>query len=226
MKSVMKSLRITYWIIFRSELDRILAVSVMFSISMSIWRLIFTGEYLAFIWNLFLAYIPYGITVWLKDRKAWTTNKLKFSLAFVAWLLCIPNSFYIITDFFHFKSYDFIPRWFDLILIFSFAWNGLLLGILSVKRMEVLVNAIWPLKHDWVFIYPIMWLNALGIYLGRYLRYNSWDVISNPFGLTLDIIERIMHPVEYRYVWGMVGVFSVFLTLMYLAIKRIGRALQ
>ena len=68
-----------------------------------------------------------------------------------------------------------------------------------------------------------MWLNALGIYIGRYLRFNSWDVITDPFDLLSDIVKMLIHPIQYKYVWGMVLCFSVFMTLVYMVLKRIGK---
>ncbi len=68
-----------------------------------------------------------------------------------------------------------------------------------------------------------MWLNALGIYTGRYLRFNSWDILTHPFGVITDIGVILLHPVHYRYAWGMILSFSVFMTLMYLAIHKISK---
>ncbi|WP_431217905.1 DUF1361 domain-containing protein [Puia sp. P3] len=73
-----------------------------------------------------------------------------------------------------------VPEWFDLSLILSFAFNGLLLGVLSVRQMERLFLPNPTTIGSWLFLYPIMVLNALGVYTGRYLRYNSWDIISDP----------------------------------------------
>jgi uncharacterized membrane protein len=68
-----------------------------------------------------------------------------------------------------------------------------------------------------------MLLNALGIYIGRYLRYNSWDVISNPLGLSEDIIYLLIHPIRNRFDWSMIFCFSVFMTLLYLSLKKLNR---
>ncbi len=143
---------------------------------------------------------------------------------FFVWLIFIPNSFYIITDLFHLQERTEIPMWYDLALIFSFAWNGLLLGILSTRQME----KIWELKWKWselLFVYPIMCLNAFGIYLGRYLRYNSWDVVSDPFSLISDIVHLIMHPIRNRFDWSMIFCYAVFMSLIYLTLKRISKSL-
>jgi len=98
--------------------------------------------------------------------------------------LFIPNSFYIITDLYHLgdKYNDRqTPQWFDLAMILSYVWNGLLLGVLSVRQMERALLPRQTLRNELLFLYPVMWTSALGIYIGRYLRYNSWDVSDRSF---------------------------------------------
>jgi len=185
--------------------------------------------FITLIWNLLLAYIPYFITDYLARRPQRAANRPLFVIAFIVWMLFIPNSFYIITDLFHLadKFNDGqAPMWFDLAMILSFAWNGLLLGVLSVRQMERMLLPDLSLRKELLFLYPIMWLNALGVYIGRYLRYNSWDVISDPFQLLRDISLMIIHPLRHQYAWDMIFCFSILMTLMYLMLKRISKALN
>jgi len=97
------------------------------------------------------------------------------------------------------------------------------MGILSVRHMEKIVQAIWLYRFDWFFVYPVMLLNALGIYIGRYLRFNSWDIVSNPFWLVADIAHLLLHPVQYKSAWGMVFCFSFFLSIVYMTLRKISR---
>ena len=208
----------------KSEIEKVLILSCLFSFSLAFARVMYTGQlmFLSLIWNLFLGFIPYLLSRFLMQHIQWIETKWKFALTTIAWLLFIPNSFYIITDLFHLEERSVIPLWFDLALIFSFAWNGLILGVLSVRQME----KIWETKWQWselFFIYPVMLLNAFGIYIGRYLRYNSWDVISNPLGLSEDVIYLLLHPIRHRFDWSMIFCFSVFMTLLYLTIKKLSK---
>jgi uncharacterized membrane protein len=142
------------------------------------------------------------------------------------WLLFVPNSFYLITDIFHLGEIERLPLWFDLVLLFSFAWNGLLLGVVSIRQMEKTTAIFFNQNLGNFFVYPVMWLNALGIYIGRYLRYNSWDIVTNPVDLASDIVRMLAHPLQFKYAWGMVFCFSLFMTLMYEVLKRLGNLLQ
>ena len=207
----------------KSELHRWLAASILFSLLMVTARIAYTGTltFVFFVWNLFLAYVPYFISSWLQNRPAVMENKWKFSAVFIAWLLFIPNSFYIITDLFHLSVYYGAPLWFDVALIFSFAWNGLVLGVLSVRQMERIFKLQFPVRHELYFIYPIMFLNALGVFIGRFLRWNSWDVITNPFSLIIDILDVLVNGHQYVMAWGMIFCYSGLMTVMYLTLKKI-----
>ena len=211
----------------KSELEKVLVWSCLFSIGLTAARIIYTDNwrFIGLSWNLFLALIPYVISRYTIGNPSWIENKWKFALVFIAWLLFLPNSFYIITDLFHLEISQRIPLWFDLALIFSFAWNGILLGVVSVRQMEKMVQLNFPFIKEWQFVYPLMILNAFGVYIGRYLRYNSWDVLANPFQLTEDIFYLLIHPVRFRFDWSMIVCYSIFMTLIYLAVKRMSKAL-
>jgi uncharacterized membrane protein len=207
----------------KSELEKMLLLSCLFSVCLTGIRVIYTGQLLFawLIWNLFLAFVPYAITSFARQRLEWQAKNKKFFVLFISWLLFIPNSFYIITDLFHLSTRPPVPLWFDLALILSYVWNGLLFGILSVRQMEKIFEAKFKLENEWLFVYPVMLLNAFGVYIGRYLRYNSWDVVSNPFQLFNDIIYMFVHPVRNRFDWSMILCYSVFMSLIYVTVKKI-----
>ena len=210
---------------FKTEIDRFLLRSIGFSLVLLTARIVSTHSLLSasLAWNLLLAWFPYCISGWLYRNTALIKNKGIYAGIFLVWLLFIPNSFYIITDLFHLHDDRNAPLWFDLLLIFSFAWNGLLMGILSIRSMEKITQVFIPFKHDWGFLYPVMWLNALGVYIGRYLRYNSWDVVANPFSLTTDMLRLLMHPILHKNEWAMVFSYAVFMTMLYITIKKISK---
>lgn len=212
----------------KSGLEKMMLLSCLFSVCLTGLRVIYTSQ-LLFVWlnwNLFLAFVPYGITNFVTYRPGWKNANQRFFPLFICWLLFIPNSFYIITDLFHLSARWPVPLWFDLALILSFVWNGLLLGILSMRQMEKIIERKFSLKNEWLFVYPMMLLNAFGIYVGRYLRYNSWDVISNPFQLFNDIIYLMVHPIRNRFDWSMILCYSVFMTLMYITAKKISHSIK
>lgn len=206
------------------SMDKWLLLSSGFSCLLLLSRLFVTGvaTYLFLPWNLFLAFIPYWITQWMTRKVSLLENRYSFYALLAAWLLFIPNSFYIITDLFHLTHIDSAPKWFDILMLFSFAWNGLLFGIISLRKVELLVSLHIGKKISVFFIAVVMWLCAFGIYIGRFLRFNSWDVITNPFSLLGEIMDMIIHPLKHGYAWGMTLIYGVFMTFVYLTIRKIG----
>lgn len=209
----------------RGDAEQMLILCSLFSVGLMAFRIVYTGQLLfAFlVWNLFLAYVPYAISKKMSLHSI--TTKWRFLLCGFVWLLFVPNAFYIITDLFHLGMNESVPLWYDLALLLSFAWSGLLFGILSVRQMEKLFEKNFKRKFDLFFILPVMVLNGFGVYVGRYLRFNSWDVLTNPFQLVNDIVYMFIHPLRNRFDWSMVVCYSVLLTLIYYTMKKLSKVL-
>ncbi len=201
-----------------------LLLSSGFSCLLLLVRMMVTGslDYVFLPWNLLLAFIPYFISWWMMRKVSFIEHRLKCWAAMAVWLLFIPNSFYIITDLFHLTRFNDAPEWFDLLLIFSFAWNGILCGIISLRRVEMVTAIIRGQHFSLLVVFGVMWLNAFGIYIGRFLRYNSWDIITDPFSLAVEIINMVFHPIENGYAWGMTLCYAAFMSFLYLTIKKAG----
>ncbi len=222
----LKNIQLSRFSISSSIYDWLL-LSSGFSCLLLLIRMIVTGtiEYIFLPWNLFLAFVPYWITQWMTNNVSLIESKWKLLMMSVVWLLFIPNSFYIITDLFHLVHVDTAPKWFDLLLIFSFAWNGIIAGVLSLRRIEQIVAVIKGKQFAVVLVFGVMWLCAFGIYIGRFLRFNSWDVITAPFSLATEIIGMIINPFQNAYAWGMTICYSIFMALLYFTVQKLGEAL-
>jgi uncharacterized membrane protein len=218
------------------RVERVLILSSLFSCLLVAARIFHTGSFaFAFMpWNLFLAWVPYWVSSGLmrmnsrSERTAGSRVGLRVA-GLIVWLLFIPNSFYILTDLYHLADghrNSRVPEWFDLTLILSFAWNGLMLGVMSTRQVERLLAPDASISGRWVFLYPVIWLDALGVYIGRYLRYNSWDIVTNPIDLLGDIIRMIAHPLRYHDAWGMIFCFSILLTFIYCLLTRQSNLLE
>lgn len=209
--------------LFPVTLHQWLVVSCAFSVLLLLVRIMATG-YFAFLflpWNLFLAFIPYAISHWLYNNPGIRENKFKLAVMVSLWLLFIPNTFYILTDLFHLDHFEGPPKWFDLLLLLSFAWNGLLFGIISLRRMEMILEELSGKGFSLFIVFAVMMLNSFGIYIGRFLRFNSWDVIAQPFSLFGEILEIIFHPFANKMEWGMIVCYAIFMTLLYVTIKKL-----
>jgi len=208
---------------FSFTLHQWLIVSCSFSYLLLCGRVVATGHltYVFLLWNLFLAFVPYAISYWLCRNPRIMENKWTLAVSLMVWLLFIPNSFYILTDLFHLSHIRSAPEWFDLLLLLSFAWNGLLFGIVSLRRIEIILHTISGKTFSSFIVFLVMWMNAFGIYIGRFLRYNSWDVFTRPFSLFSDITEMLLFPFANKMEWGMVFCYALFMTLLYITIKKL-----
>lgn len=177
-------------------------------------------EFIFLAWNLFLAFIPYQLSRWVMGNVKVLESRFQLLLCLLVWLLFIPNSFYIITDLFHLSKVRSAPQWFDLLLLFSFAWNGMLLGILSLRNVERIVHSTLGKRISFLIMLVAMWLIAFGIYIGRYLRFNSWDVVTDPFSLLGELADMVLHPLAHGAAWGMTGCYAVFMTILYYTVRK------
>ena len=164
-----------------------------------------------------LAFITYSLTL---PRKISLTI-LPVTTFF--WLLFFPNALYLLTDFQHLRLYSDSPSlWFDVILVTWFAWTGLLLGVVSLYWMQEIVIKEFNQKTGWAFVILGNLLGSTGIYLGRFARVNSWDLLRNPIGVIKDLIipQAGEHPIEY------IVLYTLFFTFMYFMFYVFGSLLQ
>ncbi|NML64919.1 DUF1361 domain-containing protein [Hymenobacter sp. RP-2-7] len=179
-------------------------------------------QFVFLLWNLFLAAIPFALSAALHLAARAPKARLLLPVGLM-WLLFFPNAPYLVTDLFHLEPHPGVPYWYDLALIMSCAWNGLMLAFASLLDMHALVRQRLGFWVGWSFATVALGLSAFGVYLGRYLRFNSWDILSNPFSLFYDIVQRILHPFHNWQTWGVTVVFWAFLLIAYATVRLLGR---
>jgi uncharacterized membrane protein len=189
----------------------------LFCIALALVRDTHTGnqDYRFLIWNLFLAWIPFALAVFVYDRwRRRQTGLLLVTLGGI-WLLFFPNAPYIATDFVHLRQDPLAPYWYDAVTIAAFAWIGLLLGFASLYLMQTVVRQARGAVAGWAFAVIAIGLGSLGIYLGRFLRLNSWDALEHP-----SVLPRIAHavardPFAYQEAIAVTLLFSAALSFAY-----------
>lgn len=180
-------------------------------------RLRGTTSFLFLVWNLFLAWIPYWIALALEGRYQWSKSRWLAGAMLIAWLLFFPNAPYILTDLLHLRNRAPIPHWYDLILIVSFAWTGLMLGFLSLYEIQFFIKKRLPNTVSWLLTVGAIFLCSFGIFLGRCLRWNSWDILTSPFSLFQDIFNSL----QYQGAINMTITLSGFLLMGYLTLTTL-----
>jgi uncharacterized membrane protein len=170
------------------------------------------------VWNLFLAWIPFLAALWVYDRHRRGRSGWSLAAPAALWLLFLPNAPYLVTDYIHLRSVADAPIWYDAMLVTAFAWTGLLLGFVSLYLVQVVVRDRVSAVAGWATVLAAVVLSSFGIYLGRFLRWNSWDAIANPGGLLTDIGNRLADPLAYEKTMAVTVLFTGFLTVGYLVL--------
>jgi uncharacterized membrane protein len=184
-----------------------------------------SARYAFMLVNLILAWIPFffaGLAYTLANFRKRILYLLVFISA-IAWLLFFPNAPYILTDFQHLAVVtDGIPVWYDVILLIWFSWTGLLLGIVSLYLMQGIIARMLGKTVSWVFVIAVTGLSSFGVYVGRFLRWNSWDTWKNPLPLALDIWEQIRHPLANKDTFLFTSIFSLLFLFIYITMVLVG----
>lgn len=205
----------------RFKIISILTTSIVFSIVLLMIRMKITHSFffLFLVWNLFLAVIPFTISTYLVSHPK--LNKIGLFLWFCVWLLFLPNAPYIVTDLIHLRmSYNNLI-WLDILVVSSFVCNGLLLFYLSILDIKTVLQSYLKKRILNYGITAILFLSSFGVYLGKFLRYNSWEIISNPKYLVNDIFNIIVQPYANKNAWLFTILFGMFLTVGFWVFKEI-----
>jgi uncharacterized membrane protein len=121
-----------------------------------------------------------------------------------------------VTDLIHLRPGSRFPLWYDVGLIATFAWTGCFLAIVSLNLMQRVVKAFTNRVISWFFVVAVLGLSGLGIYLGRFARWNSWDILHHPNTLMADVVAPMVDPVNNLQAVGVTLMFSAFLFISYL----------
>lgn len=168
------------------------------------------------LWNLFLAWVPFVLALYLRNslrHKLWSSwEALGLS---VAWLIFLPNSFYMVSDFIHLNEVDPSQALLSSVTFTAFIFTGVLLGISSLYLVHLeFLKRLSP-RDAATLVGILLLVSSVAIYIGRDLRWNTWDVLVNPMGLLFDLSERLLHPSQYGQVLAVVVPFFVLLCSMY-----------
>ena len=191
-----------------------------FSIFLSLCRIIYTGRamYAFLIWNLFLAFVPFLIANIVTYRKFGKKTEILFLLL---WFIFFPNAPYILSDFIHLGKQPFAPRWFDLILILSYGLTGLGFGFSSFKKIKSILQRRFSKINIFLLNAAILYITSYGIYIGRFLRWNSWDIFSNFIPLMKDIFTTVVHPIQNAAAWGFTFLFGTLLNILFVFLDSV-----
>jgi len=223
----MKSFFSTQEIVMRkllnsTDIKRMIVVSLLlfWCVCMVAVRIDRTGSsyYIFLLDNLLLAGVPLffstALRIAIQRRLHWIIRLAFFSL----WLLFLPNAPYILTDILHLTRASHAPAWYDLALLLSCSGTGLLLGYLSLIDVQTIVARSFGPAWSWIFAMVSLVLSGFAIYLGRFLRWNSWDVLIDP-ARVFGIVGAATHPMAHTQAVSVTLIFGGILTLGYITLR-------
>lgn len=167
-------------------------------------------------WNLLLAWLPLIFAVRLMSvlkHKSWSSwEALGTSLLWVAFL---PNSFYLISDFIHLQEVQRVDVLYDAVMFTSFVFTGLMLGYSSLYLVHLQLRRRLSGWQAGAWVGAILLLCSVAIYMGRDLRWNTWDILLNPAGLLFEVSDRLEHPAAYPHMLLVIAAFFILLACLY-----------
>lgn len=198
-----------------------LLLSSMMACAFFAFRVFYSGtnNYSNLLLNLFLAWLPYIISVLVSSAYRVNPNRwwVILLLGFF-WLVFFPNAPYMVTDFYHLDPRPPVPLWFDISLIAIFAFTGCFLAIASLRSIHIIIDRYLGKFFGWLFALFTLGLGSLGVYLGRFSRFNSWDILLEPKSVLKDIAYNILNPLDNLGFIGFTVMFTSILLVFYLMV--------
>ncbi len=185
-----------------------------------------TSRYWGLVWNLMLAWIPFILSYVAYVLAWWRLPLYVVVPAFaVPWLIFFPNAPYILTDLQHLgQGSGTVPAWYDVIMLIWFSWTGMLMGVVSLNLMQEIIRRRAGRLAGWIFALAVALLSSVGIYVGRFIRLNSWDILSHPGVAATNIFDWLGDP-SLRSV-GFIALYTLFFMFVYVALHAFGRMLN
>lgn len=199
----------------------VLAASSALSVILVLLRIAYSDNitYIFLNWNLFLAWIPFvcaAAAVLLQGSAR--SPRLAIVPLLALWLLFLPNAPYILTDFLHLTPRDNVPLWYDILLLFTYAWNGLILGFASLWMVQGIVRRAYGALAGWAMATVSLVACAAGVYLGRFERWNSWDLLFQPVPLLRTMLRAALDPSQHVRAIVIVMLLAAVLCMMYFSL--------
>ena len=199
---------------------KFLLILLMTAIILNIGRILLFGSdyYIYLLWNIVLAILPFIISsILLLFATKGNFNIFLFIVGGILWLLLIPNAPYIVTDLIHMHERQAMPLIYDSFLLFSSALVGLILGMYSLSQINQIIKMKFNKFSSEVIIIAIILFTSFGVYLGRFLRFNSWDIFNSPMSFINGVGNIFSQPNSITQAFVYTGLFFFFIYMSYSA---------
>jgi len=199
----------------------------LFCLGTTLFRRLYVGSWGFFFLNrnLLLAFVPWALTTISYFKPKIQQSVLGIFSLLIFWIIFFPNAPYIITDLFHLRVLRAMPVWYDTLMILSYAWTGILFGFLSLWDIERILARKLPRSIVTIFSGLLLFVGSFGIYMGRFLRWYTWDFFTRTSEILMDIGDRFTDPFQYQTTWGVTLFMGVFLNIVYWSFRLVKKRL-
>lgn len=186
-----------------------------------------SGRYSFLIWNLVLAAVPPALAWWLADRiRQYGWLKWQQVALSLLWLVFLPNSFYLVTDLIHLQSNFEADLLFGITILMSFIMAGLIFGFLSVFYIHREIVKRLGEGYSYLIVGAIFLLVSFAVCLGRYTRWNTWDILLRPAGLLFDVSDRLINPTIHLQTYQTTLTLFLLLFSSYIVVWEAARLMR
>jgi uncharacterized membrane protein len=177
-----------------------------------------TTRYGFVIENLGLAWVSL-LFCWLLVKNLARENWLNWKniILTILFLVFLPNTWYVLTDFIHLKSTTEISLLYDIALLNFFVLSGFILGCTCLYMFHLELLKRLKSWTSWLIILGLILASSFAIYIGRDLRWSSWDIVSDPGGFLASVSDRILDPFGHPRTLNVTGIFFIAITTTYTA---------
>jgi uncharacterized membrane protein len=194
-----------------------------FGLTLMLVRIPWAGanDYDNLAWNLLLAWVPFVVALGVYALYGRGVSPQRLAPAVLLWLVFLPNAPYLVTDFVYLGEFRDIPLWYDTVMLTTFAGVGLLLGFLSLYLMHTVARRAFGPTAGWIAVTVVLAVAGFGVYLGRFVRFNSWDIVTHPSLLAGDLWQGASNPLGHPWAIAASAVLGVLLMGGYLVAYRL-----
>ena len=210
-------------LIKKIKIPRSIISLLILSVILNLLRIVFFGNtsFIYILWNILLAFVPFFISsILVLNTNKGNIIKPFFIIGFILWFIFLPNAPYVITDFIHLGRIHIVPVMYDIFLLFTSAAVSLLMGLYSLSHMEKILLLKFSKKVTNIFIAIIILFTSFGMYLGRFLRFNSWDLFISHNSLVFGIWNALSTPDNFMNIYSYTILFFVFIYVFYISFKE------
>ena len=173
-------------------------------------------------WNLLLSLgaLSCSVLFIMLWKGGWNSKTV---IAALVWLLLLPNTFYMLTDFVHVSNSGDITILFDIVLIGFFAMNGFMHGMLSLLMVHKKLLPIYKQRRMLPVVGAIILASSYAVDMGRYLRWNSWDALLHPSAVLFDVSNTFFNPFSNDRSLVVTAVFFVTISCLYTIVWQLSK---